>query len=685
MGFEEYYSLSALLKEGRKRQSELRVVTFDLFDTLVIRRLHDPDLIKQPVARYISALALQNDKKITAEEVQELRDSIENRHRRETGKSFADQEACYPQFMSELLQAVFGEGAIDKLLAQVTRFELHMEQQMIIPRVEIVNWLQELYSEGKRVFVVSDIYLPANHLKTLIKRAGFLESVEEVISSADTFLAKASGSAYPYVADKFELDKKNWLHVGDNPISDGLRPAEFGIDALVLKDAAERRRKSIVKRYINYSKGMPFWRGRALQQLMQPHEGENAERPSLYREGYSFLAPIIGSFLQYIAQKSLEQSITKIFFLSREGYTFKRFWEKAIPTLFPQGGMPEIEYLYVSRMALAGASCAHQGLTKINAGIAFLPKGNRDFNDICRIFKLNREAFTVYLAKYDLRVDDCLSVHHQDFDPEVQQRFYRLLEDNSFQAEVKEQTKSYSQAMIRYFEEAGMFAHKNIALVDIGWLGTIQRFLYEGICHRSDRPNIYGFLLGATRGISFPSTQDNIMEGVIYDKSRFDMAGSTVLYARDFFEEACRAPHPTLNGYKLTENGYELEFRQDDDEIGMAERQQDKYFEPLQCGLIDAAPRYGAASAILGYGMEDYKPWLNYLMVSKLAFPKSSEVAKIRHKHHLDDFHGKHKPKLRGRAKRLRTLWEYPYFHLKFNPLLRVRLYMRHICDRICE
>ncbi|WP_419174966.1 HAD family hydrolase [Desulfosediminicola sp.] len=685
MGFNEYYSLSALLKDGHKRQPHLKVVSFDLFDTLVIRRLHDPDLVKKPVARYISELALSLGIRITAREVQQLRDMIESRHRQETGKCFDDQEACYPKFMSELLQIVTGESQTDDLLARVTRFELGMEQQMIIPRMEIVNWLRELAAEGKRVLVVSDIYLPSDHLKTLVRRAGFLDSVEEVISSADTFLAKASGKAYQYIADKFELDRTGWLHVGDNPISDGLRPTEFGIEAMVLKDAAERRRKSIVKRYINYSKGMPFWRGRALQQLMLPHEGENREQPALYREGYSFLAPIIGGFLQHIAERCLEQSITKIFFLSREGYTFKKFWEKAIPSLYPQGGLPEIEYLYVSRMALASASCSNQGLTKTNARIAFLPKGNRDFNDICRIFKLKGEGFLPHLEKYNLQPDDCLSFQHSGYDPEIEQRFFKMLEDAEFQAEVKGQTRSSGQAMLRYFEDVGFFEHNNIALVDIGWLGTIQRFLYEAVCHRSDKPRLFGFLLGATRGIEFPSDQNNMLEGVIYDKFKFDIAGSTVLYARDLFEEACRAPHPTLNGYKLTENGYELEFRQEDDDIGRAEQKQDKYFAPLQRGLIDAAPRYGAASAILGYNMSDYKPWLNYLMVSKLAFPKSCEIAKIRHKYHLDDFHGKHTPELTGKARRSRTLWDYPLFHLKYNPLLRVRLFMRHIYDRICE
>jgi hypothetical protein len=239
--------------------------------------------------------------------------------------------------------------------------------------------------------------------------------------------------------------------------------------------------------------------------------------------------------------------------------------------------------------------------------------------------------------------------------------------------------------MLRYFEDAGFFDHKQVALVDIGWLGTIQRFLYESVCHREDCPRVYGYLLGATRGIPYPESPENNLEGVIYDRHRFDVAGSTILYARDLFEEACRAPHPTLNGYTLKDDGYELEFRRTDDEIGTAELEQDEYFKPLQQGVLDAASRYGAASSLLGYSLYDYKPWFNYLMISKLAFPRTGEIASIRHKHHLDDFHGKHKPPSAGNTGRFRSLWQSSLLRLRFSPMLRLRMFIRHLHERIRE
>lgn len=679
-----FYSLKKLIAEGRRKSPAIRVITFDLFDTLLIRRIHDPDLVKLPVARYIACLAEDAGLNWSWNRVQKLRDTIEKSHRRKTGEQFEDREACYPEFMQETLETIFGNQMNEELLARVTDYELAMESTMLVPRKEFVVWLRELKEQGKRIYIISDIYLPASHLEHLAAHAGLMEYAEAVVSSADTFLAKASGRAFPLLQEKYSLDPGSWLHVGDNPISDGLRPAEFGIRTLVLHDSDEKWRKAIVKRYYNYGDGRPFWRGRALQQLMMPLEAENDAHHPLYIEGYNFFAPLIGAFVQQIAERCRELKIPKIFFLSREGWLFKKVWEAIIPTLYPDGRLPDIEYLYVSRMALAGTSCAYQGLTLTNADIAFLPLGNSDFRDVCRIFDLEVEPLLPHLQRHKLAPDTTLSPHHDGYEPRNKLCFNEMLEDEAFQAAIREQTRKSNDALQLYLEDSGFFGSDDVAVVDIGWLGTIQRFLYEAIAHRDDRPRCHGFLFGATRGIPYPTTPDNYIEGLLYDRNRFDLAGSSVLYARDIFEEVCRAPHPTLNRYRLTDNGYDLEFRRVDDSTGRAEHEQDEQYFPLQAGIIDGARRYGAASALLGYSLPDYKPWLNYLMTSKLAFPKTAEIMELKHRHHLDDFHGGKKP-LPQYTKSQQHLWDRKSSALFLSPLLRTRYFLRHIKDRLNE
>ncbi|BDD87443.1 HAD family hydrolase [Desulfofustis limnaeus] len=677
MSWKTCYTLPALLKEGKKRAGQCQTISFDLFDTLLIRRIHDPDLVKLPVARYISRRAAACGINRSWQSIQKLRDAIEQQHRQETSRTFVDHEACYPRFMAEVLQDIFQEHYEEAVLAEVTGYEMAMESSHLVPRKPLYDWLVELHGQGKRLFIVSDIYLPAEHLRVLCRNTGLLELAEDVISSADSFLAKASGKAYPLIRERYDLDPQSWLHIGDNPVSDGLRPAEYGLQALVLRDGSEKFRKALVKRYVNYSKGRPFYRGRALQQLMLPLEGEDSGQTPLYREGYNFLGPVIGTFVQHLADECDRLGIRNLFFFSREGYTFKKVWEACVPLLFAGRSLPKVEYLYVSRMALAGASCAEEGLTKPAASIAFLPPGNRDFRDVARIFQFELEPMLPCLERHRLAPDTCLSQLHGGYDQKNGVRFMELLEDEDFQDEVKRQTRSANRALHRYLEDVGFFSHDQVAVVDIGWLGTIQRFLYQAIKHRVDCPRLHGYVLGATRGFVFPSDLKNSLEGVIYDRHRFDLGASTLLYARDLFEEACRAPHPTLEGYELDGDGYRLRFRDSGDAVGRAEQQQDAYYSPLQQGIFDAAPRFAAASALLGYGIDDYRPWLHYLLTAKLAFPKTREILTIRHRSHLDDFHGGHRP-LPKKVGTEKQLWECSRFQLMLNPLLRLRCFLRH-------
>ncbi|MCP3931682.1 MAG: HAD hydrolase-like protein [Bacteroidetes bacterium] len=680
-----FHTPKSLVEAGRIIASTVDTVSFDLFDTLLIRRIHDPDLVKLPVARFIAEKAKLSGLNFSPEYAQSVRDSVEKKQRQETSKQFKDHEACYPIFMRQTLEELFHEKMSDDLLSEVTAYEMTMENAMLVPRFELVEWLKELYRHGKTVFIVSDVYLPAAFLKGLVQHAGFSPYVHHIVSSADTFLAKASGEAFPFLKENFQLKPDSWIHIGDNPISDGVRPTEFGISALVLDDHSEKQRKAIIKRQLNYSKGRPFWRGRVLQQLMLPLEEENKQHDPLYIEGHNFLAPLIGVFIQKIAEKCVELSVEKIFFLSREGYTFKKYWEQAVPFLYPNNKVPETEYLYVSRMALAGASCAYQGLTKTNADIVFLPAGNRDFRDICRVFNLDIEGFETFFKKYQLNSQSVLSPLHDGYTPENTANYHALLEDEDFQDEIRKQTRPANDALQLYLDDLGFFDHENVALVDIGWLGTIPRFFYEAIQHRDPHPSCHNLLFGATRGIEYPKSSKNNIYGLIYDKDRFDFAASSIIYSRDFFEEACKAPHPTLNGYKLKEDGYSLEFRQTDDEIGQAEKIQDRYFAPLQQGMFDGASKFGAASVLLGFSSKDYKPWLNYLLVSKMAFPAAEEVSNIRHQSHLDDFHGTHKPSQAFVKGARKQLWDASRFSLRWNPILRIKYFLRHLRERLNE
>ncbi|GJL81661.1 MAG: hypothetical protein DHS20C01_12950 [marine bacterium B5-7] len=674
------FDLQQLITATSSHLDEVDCVTLDVFDTLLVRRVHDPDEVKRPVAKFIADIAAMSDIKWTAVRVWETRNEIEQAERDRNGKRFPDHEACYDNFMRELLEKIFGSPVPDGLLEEVGAFEMLMESSMLVVREPLAIWLEELSRLKKRVFLVSDIYLPATYLKQLIADKGLDDYVEDVISSADSFRAKASGSAWPLMAERFGLNPERWLHVGDNPISDGLMPDEFGIKAFVIRDLKEKHRLGVAREMYARARNSALLRGRYVQQLMLPLEGENQEVPDLYRDGYNFLGPILSYFCLSVLEYCRTNEVRRLYFCSREGWTLMRVFEEMLPCLAPEGDFPETSYLYVSRLALAKASCARSGLSELSAHAALLPANSRDFSDVCRVFSLDIEQLLPYLESHDLSVHDPIGPMTPGTTPAIRRKFKDLLLDESFQDEVRRQARPAQLSLESYLNQEGFFDQPDVALVDIGWLGTIQHFLVDAISHRLHKPRIHGLLLGATRLMPYRDNHESRVRGIVYDAMRFSFPESLVQTVKDLFEETCRAPHPSVVGYQRRYASVEPVFRETIDASAMAEEEQNEYYASLRQGVFDAAPRFAAAMAVTGYSAHHLKPWIKWLLTARLAFPSTNEVDRIRHRSHQDDFAGRHKPSRRVRKiiHANRTLWDLSLKRLRFDPLVRLFYYIRH-------
>lgn len=652
-----FYRLPSLVRAIEKNADRFEVLSLDLFDTLLVRRIPDPDQVKIPVARYIAERAVRAGVPVTWEQVQRERDAIEQAQRRENGRRFPDSEACYPVFMGELLNRIFQDRLPERMLQEITDWELTLEKAVLVPRALFQQLLPRLHAAGKQIWIMSDMYLPASHIRVLVEYCGLMPWITGIVSSADTCQAKASGAGYDRLQREQHFNPARWLHVGDNVVSDGLRPVERGIRAFVLRDAAEKFRKAMGRRYEQAARARPFWQGRLVQQIMLPLEAENNPRDPLYVAGYTFFGVLVGAFIQHLAERVRALKLRRIYFFSREGDVFLKCWERARPFLFPAGGAPEARYLYVSRVALAGATCARRGLTHADAPLALLPAGSRDLRDICRVFGLAVDGLQEHFARHGLAPDSPLNPIYPGWTDELWHRFDLLLHDPVFQQVVKQQTREIGGRVERYLEQEGFFENPEVAVVDVGWLGTIQRFLHEAIAHRPDKPRLHGLAFGASRGIPYPTAPNNYLDGFLFDGNRFDFAASLVTYALDIFEEAFRAPHAGVAGYEERDGRVVPRLQPETSPGRQKEIRQDAYYAPLQQGILDAVPRYAAAVCLAGLTSADIKPWLNHLVAMRLAFPKVSEMRILQGKHHFDEYTGGHRPPLKVKLFLLK-LWK---------------------------
>lgn len=684
-----YKSLSQLITAAEAFIDDIDIVSLDVFDTLFVRRIADPNLIKIPMARFVANRANSLGIDISWHEVETIRDQIENEQRQANGQRYPDYEANYDDFMPRMLDKVFADKLPEDYFKQVADHEVMLENAVLVAREQLVEWLVSLHRRGKRLFLVSDIYLPAHYIERFVADKQLEAYFEAVISSADSFNAKASGTAYPLIEERFNLDRNRWLHVGDNPISDGTRPQEFGIRALVIDDAAERQRKALAGRYNHYSTHTTFWKGRNLQQLMLPLEAENSEKDELFVQGFNQFGFLFGFFMQRLAEQCKTLKLKHIYFCSREGWMLQKCWELFAPWYFPQEQIPEAKYLYVSRIALARAMIGNTGMSQREVEVALLPAGNVSFMDVCRIFGLDADEFKPYLEKKDITLDEVISQTDKGSSDASRRKLGLLLMDSEFQSHARKLARRYRDAFVAYLDDEGFFEHKDVAVVDIGWLGTIHNNFFNAIAHLDHAPNIHGYLMCATRYIDYPNLPGRTVEGLVYDRFRFDMGGSLLEYIKDIIEEICRAPHTSLMGYdpQSSQDGadnpaYRLVFRDADDESARAEAEQSKYYEPLQSGILDAVEAYARAQAILGYSSTELKPWLNFCLHRYIAFPRTQDVLRMQIKAHQDDFGKRDTANLKNLLAE-KGLWQRSAAALRFIPGLRGRAFKEHCMAKL--
>ncbi len=675
-----FYSLRRLIEHADTLIEQKDFVSLDIFDTLLVRRIHDPDLVKPPVARFIAEKAAALGISTTWREVQALRNEIESAHRARNGALHPDHEASYDDFIPQMLRRIFGDSYDEDLFESVAQYEMEIETAVLAPRAELVDWIARLKRQNKTIILISDIYLPSKYLTMLVEKKGLADYVTDVVSSADTFRAKASGTGFDIVREKHRIDTGRWLHVGDNPISDGLRPAESGIDALVIQDIGERQRKGIARLVHSLAGIRHIWKGRNVLQIMSPLEGDNVDRPELYVDGRNLFGFLIGYFIHRLAEKCRERNISRVYFCSREGWMFFECWKRMVPHLFAATEAPEASYLHVSRIALSSAACSNAGLTAANATVALLPFQNVDFVDICRVYNLDIEPLRPYLANAGLAPEDPITPVGANasggIDPE--NPFSVLLADPEFQAEVRKQGHPSGQLFESYLDSEGFFDHRDVALVDIGWLGTIQHYLHQAISHRNERPNIHGFLLAATRMVPYPNTAENRFDGLVFDQHEFSLATSYVLTIKDVLEEICRAPHPSVTGYERLGDRVRPRLRDESDKSARSEMEQSDYYAPLHEGVLDGAEQYAMSVTLLGYESRYIRSWLNFLLVTRVAFPSAGEVGRIRHFHHHDDFAGTRQVHQRI-LRYYQSLWDLNSWKIALIPFTRYRYFYRHI------
>nr|WP_302167717.1 hypothetical protein [uncultured Schaedlerella sp.] len=288
-------------------------ISLDLFDTLVMRKTLEPtdvfDIVEQRIRK----------KGIILPEFKKLRREAELQS---NGKDI--------YVIYKILQQMSGLSEEDSIT--VLKEEIACEKECIIPRKKMVELMGMACSMGKKVNIITNMYLPADILDEILKEKG-ISGYEHIYVSCEYGLSKGGGLFNKYLE---EVKAERYLHIGDDEFEDVLAAKKYGVDSYGIKSAYEMLkitnfRKTLVHAHTSNEKGIL---GLIVSELFNDpfalHKTNGFIRiSSLQTFGKVFVAPIVILYLMKLIEVVGNiEDCRGILFGSRDGYLFKKIYDK---------------------------------------------------------------------------------------------------------------------------------------------------------------------------------------------------------------------------------------------------------------------------------------------------------------------------------------------------------------------
>lgn len=407
------------------------VISFDVFDTLVLRPFSSPtDLF----------FVLGNE--LNYMDFQRIRVEMEWKAREKKYKK----EKHYEVTLEEIYTLLSEETGIEK--QEAMRKEVELEYTFCFANPYMKRVVDLLKEKGKRLIVTSDMYLNTEQIKKLLELCGYM-SFDSYYVSCDQNKSKNEGGLYRYVK-QIEGENRTYAHVGDNYISDVKNSEKQGFAPFHYVNV-----NAVGEPYRPYD--MSVITGSLYRGIVNAHIHNGLHCYSReYEYGYIYGGLFVTGYCQFIHEYVKSHGIDKILFLARDGDVLSKAYE----ILYPEE-KENWEYVYWSRLAA----------TKMAA--------SRYKYDYFRRFLYHKvnQGYTIRQIFSSMEVEDMLEelYEHTQFTEQT------LLSDCNVE-KVKNYLMKNWQFVLAHYEEqlqAGKLYYeevlqdcKKVVAVDIGWAGS---------------------------------------------------------------------------------------------------------------------------------------------------------------------------------------------------------------------
>ncbi|WII09735.1 hypothetical protein O8W32_02615 [Methanomassiliicoccales archaeon LGM-DZ1] len=230
-------------------------------------------------------------------------------------------------------------SSMDSMYARMMKEEIRAEVSLSFADPEAKNLFERARSSGKRIVLVSDMYLSSGTISDILEHCGY-SGWERLFVSCEEKISKRNG-LWKNVLAYLGLSPHSVAVIGDGPNADIGSSAALGMDAVRWIPMTERylsRHRSEAR----FAEKNPCWQASAVAAMdMLSESSSDKDEAYMHKVSRRFGGPMNAVFARFIVEHT--QKAEELLFLSRDGYMPMRSWE----TLY--GGRAHA-YLHTSRM-----------------------------------------------------------------------------------------------------------------------------------------------------------------------------------------------------------------------------------------------------------------------------------------------------------------------------------------------
>lgn len=338
-----YFSKSE--EELKAQIQEHEIISFDIFDTLIMRKTYNPLDVFEIVGSKAKRLGLIFDDFFGLRRKAEMENPV--------------REVNLYEIYNEFQRLT---GITDAEREQLCDLEIEVEKQVLIRRDKMVEIFEYAKQTGKSVYLISDMYLPQQVVEQILADLGIV-GYKKLYLSNTLRQAKWCGLFERF---KKEVPGKSYLHIGDNEEADGNYGRQAGIDVYLIKKAVDMLE---ISSYVSIKKNLKNTNGRSLVGLFASrafndpfclyHTDGRLEVSRVGDVGYLFTGALLTTFVLWIVESMKNGDYEDILFSARDGYLLIKLYQFALETL-GLDRLPKGIYFQTSRKVCAAASMQNE-------------------------------------------------------------------------------------------------------------------------------------------------------------------------------------------------------------------------------------------------------------------------------------------------------------------------------------